>query len=122
MEIKATDLRIGNLINKDNVIIEITRDKVSCLFRGKYYNTFESDEISGIPLTEELLLKMGAKWDIMHKGSMKMNGFPFYLTRLKDAWVIYVNSYDDIDICVCNYLHEFQNAYYVLMRQELTLS
>lgn len=128
MEIKTNDLRIGNLINDDNVVIKITRDNVVCLFRGQYYNTFESDEISGIPLTEELLLKMGFS-TLNGDATFAM----FVLKPTAYSIILCLTDMDKYDLkqgewmCVATktklkYVHQLQNLYHALTGQELTLS
>ena len=95
---KATDLRIGNLIRDGHEIETVTSDHIKCAESGRC-------EYDPIPLTEEWLLKFGIIWD----GDIKI---------LKG----YLNNYvDGNGETRLKYVHQLQNLFHALTGEELKL-
>jgi len=135
--INQTELRVGNYIyNDENVIVKVER------IDSTHYNNWngegnppvlfsingdirESDVINPIRLTEEILLKCGFYWDIPVQKYCDGN------------WCIRLNHNGTFDISYIKshstfipfwfgaspkYLHELQNIYYFLTKQELEIN
>jgi len=135
---KTNNFRLGNLINNDNEIIEISNGRVTCWgcsFSGMVY--YEGNEIKPIPITEERLIKYG----------FKKEHDPFswyYIKEIRES-----DEYDTFNICVRLYdngtikvlvetgsnsilvaghtytevkdyfVHQLQNLYFILAGKEL---
>jgi hypothetical protein len=114
MEIKATDLRIGNWI-----IDKITGS------HGPVTHLHPNDNgiYDGIPLTEELLLKMGFEFKF-GRFHFQVGAAEYIIEQQDDWYFIGIRSGDGTVYFVWHlyYLHELQNALYMLGKKELTLS
>lgn len=134
---EARELRIGNVVNalhhnndspnpaKFNlpVIVEsVAKDRISTSLGER----IEVEYLSGIPLTEEWLLKMGFVQDcdgdytlgtILYYGaSRRLNAGP------KALWIAcYENYHYDIYTNI-QYVHQVQNIYHALTGEELTIN
>lgn len=109
---KATDLRIGNLVqDEDGVIIEINL---------KHFARIESKELSlddiyGIPLTEEWLLKFG-----FENREFTFDKTPFFLTkRTAKKEYLYQAHTDRFQV---KYVHQLQNLYFAVREDELIIN
>jgi hypothetical protein len=133
MEINNTDLRIGNYVYDDAGNLSIVNR-----IETREFNDYNgSDEqtitvevigqphfwltnfVSGIPLTEELLLKMGFEdFDVIYSKS------PDLVISKDLEWVGIYNIHleDDIHYDCPKYIHQLQNLIYILSGRELTLS
>jgi len=126
---KSTELRIGNRINIHNRV-EIVR---SIYHNGDIqtdrYITSVDNNInipSGIPLTEEWLIKLGfTKEDIHDEG-----GFVDYRYELEKGVQYFVSLWASENLDIVNhvnsstdleYLHQLQNLYYALCGEELIM-
>ena len=110
MNLKANELRIGNLVysitHKVNInvsLIEIDTD----------YSTIE-----GIPLTEERLLRLGFENKL---GIFYCNEYIF-LTINGDVYFGDVNNVDSEKIAKTPYVHQLQNLCFALKGTELKLT
>ena len=110
---KATELRIGNLIcNKEGTIVYVNTTHLTLLLYGI------ENEFKLIPLTEEWLLKFGFEksmsWTyvIELKGNLKL---VYYLGE--KGWSIGFKSYSDFSNL--EYVHQLQNLYFALTGEEL---
>lgn len=132
-ELKCTDLRIGNLIDYFGDIIKV--DVIDC-FDGKEKVCGETKDgrpvydkltyFEPIELTEEVLEKIGFKKNIIY-GSV-IEYFPIddnlasiFCTKEKQnirIQVVRENTSETITKYI-KYLHELQNAYYLLTNEEL---
>lgn len=118
MEIKPTDLRIGNWIKDHTGLNNVVKmigvgwvkfiDDEACAF----------DLCSGIPLTEELLLKMG----FVRFGNYYHNKIDEGFSIVTRAGLFYVCWDDKNYLIQVGTVHALQNAFYLLTGQELTLS
>lgn len=128
--IEIQDLRIGNLVNAsifggkpgEQEWIHLT-GKVDALHKD-YINLgdgirFEYRHISGIPLSEEILLKCGIKFK---------DGFYNITDEIRidsDNFNVYAEQDNNIMVWVgveCKHLHQLQNLYFALTGQELNAS
>ena len=105
---KASELRIGNLIKDRAKVVEVENHHFSLL------ESYHKEDFQPIPLTEEWLLKFGFEtkdkvfWDV---GNFRVG---------QDRWggYDYVNRRVDIDL---KYVHQLQNLYFALTGEELTI-
>lgn len=117
---KANELRIGNLV--------ITNDGLNEPMEGTVFNILRSycriavdnelediqvryEDLEGIPLTEEWLLKFGFVAD-------KMDGKEFYRGDFKIQLPVYF-WWKDSSLKKIKHVHQLQNLYYALTREEL---
>ena len=108
--IKATDLRINNwyLMNGREFYLEM--HWLNQWAKGK----LDLSKISGIPLTEEWLLKLGFEY-----GIKSLSRFRF---EWDNGFIIIAPDNGSGDISVkCEYVHTFQNLYFALTGEELTI-
>lgn len=133
---QATDLRIGNYVQS----FTSTGDYVTVLGISKkdsgsdgllYYmehekghtliSDSEGDElVSGIPITEEWLVKLGFEY-IKQYGVYSKNGISFgYRTDAEGLFL--TDFFDDWKIVPIYYVHQLQNLYFALTGNELTIS
>jgi hypothetical protein len=125
---KASELRIGNLVYYGRHIVPIKSIHIESVFKDSvnvYIEINENlqnyivdiDEIKPIPLTEEWLLKFGFKKDL---------GNDLYLDSTSTSFFIWENNRVELldnknNICIshCDYVHQLQNLYFALTREEL---
>lgn len=120
----AKDFRIGNLITRNDLgtgeprietIIELRRDKV--FTSGPVTVICDYEDLNPVPLTDELLLKLGFTQD---GDEYSKDNFIVRLNR-RDL-VIEGFEYDYNGITVSTeyfYIHDLQNLYFAIKRQEL---
>lgn len=81
------------------------------------------DEISGIPLTEEWLLKFGFKKEI--RSSIATSVKDVYNWSYNGMWIIKFNEAEGYcnyqSSIIVRYVHELQNAHFIFYREELTV-
>ena len=107
------ELRIGNLVKRLNDLKKIDLSDLECISEG-------SKIYSGIPLTEEWLLKFGFKKQysnyIIEAGD--------YFHSVKKDGEEWIYSYDESDACCyelrsIKHVHQLQNLYFALNDKEL---
>jgi hypothetical protein len=129
VKMKANELRIGNLVDLGNRIAKVTEIyPLACMVADleQTQDTLESYErVTGIPLTEEWLLKFGFITKGVH--------YNFTLENIEIASAIRVIStngrgkfYLDGDIpewmkIKLEYVHQLQNLYFALTGEEITI-
>lgn len=145
MEIKTTELRIGNLIYDDFNEIHIVEKIESKKFndwngsdpslivfskpKDSNNNMYSCDTVTGIPLTEEILLNLGFEL-VNDSGDSKdysIKGFDYYVgIDHEDIRIDFVTKsgcycvfYDDERF---QYVHQLQNLYFALTGKELNTS
>jgi hypothetical protein len=108
---KASELRIGNLIYQDGEVTEVLR------LNSTMINSSSEDDCSGTPLTEEWLIKFG-----FEKGSVFMKN-EIKIGRDGDDFIhgLYSVPYDGNMLKVA-YVHQLQNLYFALTGTELTIN
>jgi hypothetical protein len=138
MEIQAKDLRIGNWVNCDAEagtlpyrVDEIYTTTVFCDSEVYLSSAFKYKDVSGIPLTEELLLKMGfvrssSKSPLWSMGNTMLIWFTEYESDMLDNYFEFrfgiTDSYKAHRNVRLDYVHQLQNLTFILTGQELTLS
>jgi len=118
---KASELRIGNLVNgpKQNAaypVIEISELSVRIQFDNGN-DWYGRDQLHGIPLTEEWLLKFGFE---DHKVFDNLIGYKKNEVEIhvyEELFCLANNEYAKS----LNYLHQLQNLYFALTGEELTI-
>jgi hypothetical protein len=115
---KTTDFRIGNLMrdkySKDIIKVNgITENDI--FFSGNFTKEWQAEPIS---LTEEWLLKFGFKVDY---GCILLSTKRGTITIEEDlAEISSVITHNGF-MAPCEYVHELQNLYYALTKEELIL-
>ena len=118
---KATELRIGNLVWDDYsgemIVSQIYQSNVSL---RKTINLSEGiygiDNIEPIPLTEEWLLKLGFNHNADENEFYWLDEFS--IAKRSDFEVFLNDEY----ICDLQYFHQLQNLYFALTGEELTIT
>ena len=117
--IKASDLRIGNLVISSSKIIAIESiDKYGvnvfyCRDYGEEYWCLH-DNLTPIPLTEEWLLKFGFEKSII---GMRLNVFLF-----SDGVMCIPDGQEARELPHIKYVHQLQNLFFALTDKELTVN
>lgn len=125
--IKASELMLGNWVYDGDKtkfpmqVIDIGEDYVCLDFEGNEGDVWEStpEELQGIPLTPELLEKLGftfkdGLW--RYEGGIKVKpeaGFCFIENKDKENWLYGTCTCKDI-----NYLHQLQNLIKIITKKE----
>lgn len=119
MEIKASELRIGNLFIEENskkTIEVVGLDNNRVVFSGMFLDKWQAKPI---PLTEEWLLRFGfEKTNRIDFGELKecFAKFSFALMiRNNKYYVDWIGGNTEIE-----FVHELQNIYFTLHKTELT--
>lgn len=136
---KASELRIGNYITDEfyesfSTIIEvesINQKGINLLLEddGKWAEIsnrwiepeYKFDELFGLPITEEWLLKFGFE---KTQNSYKLEDYQIVDIYNGNTWLL--EEFDYENICFVgigkgmNYLHQLQNLYFALTGEELT--
>lgn len=140
--IKANELRIGNLVHRNDYPNDVYRLRSISDDRVHAINTVEMDgnnpmyasdctlsELEPIPLTPELLEKCGFVMLSLHEYALPGNHF--FSVQIMGGWTDKILSpgaryriYKGAAGAICNieYLHQLQNGFYFLTGAELTLS
>lgn len=106
---KANELRLGNLIDRQDYICKVTKIEEGGIitepleYKGE---RFVEQRVEPIPLTEEWLVKFGFK-----KGSK--GWFKTLSNNHKFNFYMYKN--------LCSNVHQLQNLYFALTGEELTI-
>ena len=138
--IATSDLRLGNWVHESECtrypmyVHTIGEDYVYLNFDGNEGDVFECkpEELQGIPITEELLTKMGARkvtdigWNVVESYSAGV--------RIELRVILFSELEIDVKIrrstphledyfqgSSIHYLHELQNLYWDLTKQELKI-
>lgn len=120
---KANELRIGNFINNNGNNIEVEMldstyighkqidDSIGCIL----------SQCSGIPLTEEWLLKFGGKKTDMGILIKLQRGNVMSLNVLLKSCIVSISgAFGLVTPCHIKYVHQLQNLYFALTEKELT--
>ena len=116
--LKANDLRIGNLIFYETVDLN-TGENVLEIVEATA-NDIKTQELKSIflpiPLTEEWPLKFGFEKSM---GSLAYRKGSFAILIWEDGSATI--EFKNLAIAVINFVHEFQNIYFALKSEELTI-
>lgn len=110
--LKESDLRIGNWVLHNGDYRKLTEIEFKILLQ------FSVDELTPIPLTEEILLKCGVYYDI-DSDTFKISNCSLQLD------IFDFEEYDCVvfgeSLIQIKYLHQLQNLYHALTGQELEI-
>lgn len=118
--VKYNELRLGNYINSAHnglaeVMAIIPCHKKSIYVSNKNSSPFATslsiDELNGIPLTEEWLLKLG-----FEKYKLGFRNGNLWVTLTELAW------FGNSEITEIKYVHQLQNLYFALTKEELIIN
>lgn len=124
---KPEELRIGNWVKYRGEPVKVEQLRVNCLGIANSDVLVDYNEIEPIELTKEVLLKVGFEKNgnvyILICGGIKIS---YYTDKVKQSLDInvsrekrfYKNELRSYDI---EYLHQLQNAYYLLVNKELKI-
>jgi hypothetical protein len=120
---KASELRIGNWFKEDMTLggfSQITAEQILDL-----YNDPLDDFYQPIPITEELLLRLGFEYHSFDKNYVIKNkdGYCNSIKKNDGEWC-YNNDISDANcyfIREVKYIHQLQNLYFALNEEELTI-
>ena len=124
---KATELRIGNLLYYLNLVIFVCEiDKRLLSFdSGIKLQCGRLDEFKPIPLTEEWLLKFGFNRRDAYFGFCRkkynQEGRWKYLILNRRSGIFYAYRYGYGNFCKLQYVHQLQNLYFSLTNEDLTI-
>lgn len=107
--ITAMELRIGNFVNHNNIVHEVTSLSVNLVtLKDDRFTAFGSDYkyLSGIPLTTEWLERFG--FESCSSGGWKIDGLHLGVD----------NDYERREVL---YVHALQNLYFCLTGNELEI-
>lgn len=124
----TNELRIGNWVNSelygDYKIIGISNFSENNALFWKSYNYYPQacsiDSLKGIHLTEEWLVKLGAKKTHDLLNIFELDRFELHPLYIYDFWEV-VDKETKTYITKASYVHELQNMYFVLNGEELQL-
>jgi hypothetical protein len=122
---KASELRIGNLVDLGNRIAkisEIYHNACTVLDLEETQDTIEDYErTKPIPLTEEWLLKFGFEWSIQHQAHY-LKGFDYVIDICKDYCRVIKHRRTGEVLINIKHVHQLQNLYFALTGEELILN
>lgn len=120
-EIKAGDIMIGNYIrdiHSENGFFKVTTLRNCTAIYGNFYSA-RYEDLRGIPLTEDILLKAGFEKD--YKGFIYKEPIDGYRMRLRTGDGVFeycLNTNYSIKI---QYLHQLQNLFKSLTGNDLKI-
>lgn len=121
---KANELRIGNWIQdqfgKPEKIWAIDKYKVQLSSGAMYLKDIK--DISGIPLTEELLLKCGFKGNPNDGYGLDVIELNYLTTDNHFQFEFRVPGSTKWFLIDVKYLHQLQNLYFALTGEEITIN
>ena len=119
--IKPSDLRLGNWVMYDNRYFQISM--IADVFPELNTTEFgigvvDYNNISAIPLSEEVLLKCGFEKGDFSKTYVRYSIGNFNIIHDTDKGIFICDGIKYTLVCV-EYLHQLQNLYYALTGEEL---
>lgn len=126
--IKAEELRIGNLVNRNDLVsgdirtervLEIRKKKVMISGPIKFVTDFNS--IHPIPITEQWLQDLGFVMDDTYRS--EIHPFIDWVkddVRIQDPYREFTYN-DGDDLIEIKHVHQLQNLYFTLIGKELTI-
>lgn len=119
---KANELRIGNLLNRQDYICKVVSiDEEGCITEPLDYKgseNFVEQKLEPIPLTEEWLLKFGLKTSIYDSKRFLILGVDIYI--FDNNKIIFNPSSSDLYLEL-KYVHQLQNLFFAFKGEELTI-
>lgn len=117
--LKSNELRIGNYYGEFGVAEIATAEFILRLYQIEQKGKIAIN-VSAIPLTKELLLKFGFKHnteDIFIHENFNAAHFKFKIKKYSNNDCLVLNCKTTV-----RYVHELQNIYFAIMRNELILN
>jgi hypothetical protein len=120
---KASDLRIGNLVDLGNRIAKVTEiNHLACVVVDleETQDTIEDYErVKGIILTEEWLLRFGFEKNDNNQFILMEGSVDILFNKDLNGWIC-----DDINFSInmTDHFHQIQNLYFALTGEELILN
>lgn len=117
-EIAAKDLRVGNRLNKDGIVVCIDARSILDIS----YNDSEACKYKPIPLTPEILERCGFVNNIVYRLTIaNKDSSPSELQWSGGETICICRSGINAIGVSCKYVHQLQNLYYSLTGEELDL-
>lgn len=113
--IKASELRVGNMLYKDGIVVTIDARSIFDIWDV-------SDKYDPIPLTPELLERCG--FDDLRKEMINVEFADKHhaINECDNGWTFYPFCTNDKDLEInITSLHQLQNLYFALTGSELTI-
>lgn len=119
--IDLRELRIGNLLNKDGIVVTIDAKSIFDIWDN-------SDKYKPLPLTEEWLIKFGFEKieDIRYEKKIRITGLEpddpnaYKLAAIGSRKIkVAFLSFGKWSSTGVEYVHQFQNLYYAIAGEEL---
>lgn len=120
---KTNELRIGNYVNIEGDVVKVKEiyEKSIYYANGEYESYATEDFIQPIELTEEVLVKIGFE-KFVKSFRMELSGcrLDYFINKTLYIYKKHTNCclIKDLEI-KCEYVHQLQNAYFLLTGQEL---
>ena len=120
---KASELRIGNLVDLGNRIAKVTEiNHLACVVVDleETQDTIEDYErVKGIILTEEWLLRFGFEKNDNNQFILMEGSVDILFNKDLNGWIC-----DDINFSInmTDHVHQLQNLYFALTGEELILN
>lgn len=116
--INAQELRLGNWVTVNINPYQVDLTGLKCQLEMKGNSFFEP-----IPLTPELLEKVGFEYDANGDHYIERINKHFSLKKEEGLWVFYIVMADNeyFGICKIDNLHHLQNFYFALTGKELEI-
>ena len=111
---KASELRIGNYINGDHIVMGIMLDMIETTKDAEML----LENIEPIPLTEEWLTKLGLEFSGLY---WEVDSVNFELINDGDGYYNGVNVGEYSHGIEIKYVHQLQNLYFALTGTELEI-
>ena len=120
------ELRIGNYIydvhNRVSNIVTIGNGTIRLSSKNYHYDSFNTSDISPIPLTEDILLKCGAYVSTGTTGPLyTFDNIPALEIFYSETDQCYSCTYGDRLLAEINNLHQLQNLIYCITGEELNV-
>ena len=120
MEIKATDLRIGNYIFSE---LKSNRNDGITIVDLSFLEQFDEVKSWGVPITEEELIWCGfKKCGHYFEIKTKFTDLDSIAINLELKSVFLCKNEEDIELKNYTYIHQLQNLYFALVGVELNFN
>jgi hypothetical protein len=116
--IKQTELRIGNKVMYKNQLVDVLSVHDSGIIYSNQGMYIKVEHISPVQLTGELLISFGFKhsYDGIYKYKYRD------LTEVFHTLNEYFFRFDGKFIASCRYLHELQNIFFAIYKEEIRVA
>jgi len=111
---KASELRIGNLVDDNGLVETVTSDH---LINDEYY-----DGLKGclpIPLTNEWLIKFG--FEKIRRSYCLNRSLRYRVIKTNGVYTFRIEYIDSKHLARIDYVHQLQNLYFALTGNELEI-